>query len=178
MPMLSLSRSVVVPGPRGALSLHQALELCNVYLEGAFRTADRDISLLLCHDAEHALAQAKSANKGYPEHLKDARYQELRRGVTAAYIDLGRLLDVQGYGDKAGIIRKKVEKWGGSVHDLGRLAQSSIPAFIVQSTNAAKTSTQPDGSVDASAVIQNKDGRIVATVASHIFPKNIQPPSS
>jgi hypothetical protein len=81
-------------------------------LEGAFRTADRDISLLLCHDAELALAQAKSANKGYPEHLKDARYQELRRGVTAAYIDLGRLLDVQGYGDKAGIIRKKVEKWG------------------------------------------------------------------
>lgn len=165
-----LSRSTV-PAPKGGLSLHQALELCNVYLDGAFKTADRDIALLLCHDAEVALFQAKSAEKKLPEHLKDARYQTLRSGIATAYIDLGKLLEFQGYGDEAVLIRKKTEKWGGTVHDPGRLAQSSIPGFfIIQST---KNTTNPTGNaqvLDSPSANMRRKGRAVATVPPHIFP--------
>ncbi|KAG0239060.1 hypothetical protein BGX31_003033, partial [Mortierella sp. GBA43] len=172
-----LSRSIV-PAPKGSLSLHQALELCNVFLDGAFKTTDRNIALLLCHDAEVALFQAKSADKKLPEHLKDARYQILRNGIAAAYIDLGKLLELQGYGDEGDLIRKKSEKWGGNVLDPGRLAHSSIPGFIVQSSKGvvgSAGSPRADGSVDPSYADQQVNGRIVATVSSHIFPKNIQP---
>src|SRR5689334_21046255 len=95
-----LSRSIV-PGPRSALSLQQALELCNVYLEGAYKTADQDLALSLCHDAEVALFHAKNAHKKLPNHLKDARYQDACRGIAAAFIDLGRILELQGYGGEA-----------------------------------------------------------------------------
>jgi hypothetical protein len=106
-----LSRSIV-PAFKGALSLHQALDLCNVYLDGAFKTTDQDIALLLCSNAEAALSHTKGANKNLSDHLKDATYQTWRSGIAAAYIDLGKLLECQGYGDKADLIRKKSEKWG------------------------------------------------------------------
>ncbi|KAG0201167.1 hypothetical protein BGX31_003873, partial [Mortierella sp. GBA43] len=131
-PTLKIPATTPVKG--GTLSLHQALELCNVYLEGAFKTNDRDIALLLCHDAEIALFQAKDANKKMVDQPKDSRYQIWLNGIAAAYIDLGKLLELQGYSDKAELIRKKSEKWGGTIHDPGRLAQSSIPNFVMQST--------------------------------------------
>jgi hypothetical protein len=106
-----LSRSDI-PAFKGALSLHQALELCNVYLEAAFQTTDRDIALLLCHDTKVALSHAKSADKRTPNHLKDARYQTCRSEIAAAYIDLAKLLEFQGYGTEAELMCKKTEKWG------------------------------------------------------------------
>ncbi|KAG0219718.1 hypothetical protein BGX31_011173, partial [Mortierella sp. GBA43] len=166
----------IVPAPKGALSLQQALELCNIYLDGAFKTADRDTALTLCHDAEVVLFQAKNAAKDHPEHLKNEGYQAMRNGIAAAYIDLGKLLEFQGYGDKAGLVRKKSEKWGGGIHNPGRLARSSIPGFIVQSSKGAVDSDgnpQSSGSVGVSLVGQQK----AATVASNIFPEDIQPPS-
>ncbi|KAF9350015.1 hypothetical protein BGX34_001454, partial [Mortierella sp. NVP85] len=93
-----LSRSIV-PAPKNALSLHQALELTHLYLENAYKTTDRDIALLLCHDAEVALTQAKNANKKIHTRPGDTDYQVLRDGVAAAYIDLGKLLERQGYPD-------------------------------------------------------------------------------
>lgn len=95
-----------------ALSLQQALDLCNIYLENAYTTADRDISLVLCHEAKVALSQAKSADKKYSTHFKNTGYQSLRDGVATAYIDLGKLLEKQGYLDEAQTIYKKAEKWG------------------------------------------------------------------
>jgi hypothetical protein len=106
-----LSRSIV-PAPKSALSLKQALELSNFYLESAYRTTDHDIALVLCHDAEVALSQAKSANKKVATHPGDVEYQMLRDGVAAAYIDLGKLLESQGCQDVAQAICKKAEKWG------------------------------------------------------------------
>jgi hypothetical protein len=101
-----------VPAFKGVLSLHQALEVSNVYLEGAFRSTDRDIALLLCHDANAVLIHAKDADRDFPDHLKDTRYQIWRSGIAAAYIDLAMLLEFLGYSDKAEPIRKKAVKWG------------------------------------------------------------------
>lgn len=106
-----LSRSTV-PAPKNALSLHQALELTNLYLENAYKTADHDIALLLCHDAELALSQAKSANKKIHVHTGDTNYQALRDSVASAYIDLGKLLERKGYSEVAHAFCKKAEKWG------------------------------------------------------------------
>ncbi|KAG0234648.1 hypothetical protein BGX31_004496 [Mortierella sp. GBA43] len=167
-----LSRDIL-PAPKGALSLHQVLELCNIYLEGAFKTTDRDIGLLLCRDAEAALSRAKSAQKSFPEHLKDAKYHTLRSGIAAAYVDLGKLITFLGYADVADSIRNKTVKWGGTVQDPGRLAQSFIPGFIASDSLGNTLATGP---VDPSSVIQKKRV-VVATVPSHIFATNIQPPS-
>jgi hypothetical protein len=106
-----LSRSIV-PAPKTALSLQQALELTNVYLENAYKTPDPNVALVLCHDAEVALSQAKTANKKHPTHLKDAGYQALRDGIATACIDLAKLLEIQGYRGEAEVICKKTEKWG------------------------------------------------------------------
>jgi hypothetical protein len=102
----------VVPTPKGDLSLKQALEISNFYLEGAYKTPDKDIALTLCHDAEAALLQAKSAYKKAGLGPNDNEYHVLRHGVATAYIDLGRLLDRQGYTVQAQDICKKAVKWG------------------------------------------------------------------
>lgn len=103
---------IVTPSHLSALSLQQALELGNIFLENAYKTADRDIALVLCHEAEVALSQAKSANKKYPAHPNDVEYQALRKGMATAYIDLGKLLERRGHRNEAQAICKKTEKWG------------------------------------------------------------------
>jgi hypothetical protein len=101
-----------VPSHLSTLSLKQALELSNIYLENAYRTTDNDIALVLCHEAEVALSQTKNANKKYPVRPNDDGHQALREGVAAAYIDLGKLLGRRGYQDEAQAVCKKAEKWG------------------------------------------------------------------
>lgn len=103
---------IVTPSHLSALSLQQALELSNIYLENAYKTTDRNIALVLCHEAEVALSQAKSASKKYPSHPDDIGHQTLREGVATAYIDLGKLMERQGYQGEAQSICKKAEKWG------------------------------------------------------------------
>jgi len=103
---------IVTPSHLSALSLQQALELSNIYLENAYRTSDRNIALVLCREAEVALSQAKSANKKYPTHPDDPGHQALREGVATAYVDLGKLLGRRGFQSEARAICKKAEKWG------------------------------------------------------------------
>jgi tetratricopeptide (TPR) repeat protein len=102
--------SNIVPTQLSTLSLQQALELTNVYLENAYKMKDVKVALALCHDAEVALSQAKKANRKYSSH--DSGYQILREGVATAYIDLGKYLDGRGYASEATAIYKKAEKWG------------------------------------------------------------------
>ncbi|KAF9356722.1 hypothetical protein BGX34_009783 [Mortierella sp. NVP85] len=157
-----LSRSIV-PVPKNALSLHQALELTNLYLENAYKTADDDIALLLCHDAELALFQVKSANKKI--HVPgDTNYQVLRDGVAAAYVDLGKLLERKGYLEVAHVIWKKAEKWGNTA-------------------GSTEGSQEPDGGSNtappANATSTNEQGRSndIANIDPHIFPVNMGPPT-
>jgi hypothetical protein len=104
--------SSIVPSYITTLSLQQALELTNVYLENAYRANDPKVALVLCHDAEVALSQAKKANKKHVAHSNDTAYQKLCQGVATAFIDLGKLLDRRGYQGEAMAICKKAEKWG------------------------------------------------------------------
>ena len=102
----------VVPSHLRSLSLKQALQLTNLYLENAYKIEDHDIALVLCHEAEAALSQGKSANKKYPPHPNDTGHQALREGMATAYIDLGKLLEKRGYQGEGQAICEKAEKWG------------------------------------------------------------------
>ncbi|KAG0196764.1 hypothetical protein BGX31_005177, partial [Mortierella sp. GBA43] len=134
--MLYPSRSIV-PTPKNALSLKQALEISNLYLEGAYKTQDNDIALTLCHDAEMSLSQAKAAYKKAWLGPNDNEYHVVRHGLATAYIDLGIRLERQGYRVQAQDICKKAEKWGGNANDRGRLALLYVHATDDQSTNNA-----------------------------------------
>src|SRR5690349_4360445 len=96
---------LVTSSPRGDLSLQQSLELANVYLDYAEKTRDSIIAMVLCHDAEVSLFQAKKGAK----HAED---KGLQQGIGVAYIGLGKLLDRQGLSKEAKAIYKKAEKLG------------------------------------------------------------------
>jgi len=95
----------IVSSPLANLSTHQALELANLYLENANNAGDTNISLVLCHDTEVSLSQAKKA-------IKYSENQALVDGIAAAYIDLGKLLERRGHGTEAQVSYKKAEKIG------------------------------------------------------------------
>ncbi|KAK3810186.1 MAG: hypothetical protein J3Q66DRAFT_404948 [Benniella sp.] len=159
----------------------QALELTNLYLENAYKTADDDdIALLLCHDAELALFQVKNANKKIYAPPGDTNYQVLRDGVAAAYADLGKLLERKGYLEVTYVICKTAEKWGGSAHHPGRLARSIQPSNTAGSTEGSQ---EPDGgsntacSANATSASEQGQSNDIAIIDPHIFPVNVRPPT-
>ncbi|KAK3807684.1 MAG: WD40-repeat-containing domain protein [Benniella sp.] len=97
----------IAPSPRGDLSLQQSLELANIYLEGANRAKDADITLVLCHEAEIALTQAGKRTR----HVEDP---VLREEIAGAYISLGQVLNGQGHAKEAEASYKTAEKCGKS----------------------------------------------------------------
>ncbi|KAG0220787.1 hypothetical protein BGX31_010530, partial [Mortierella sp. GBA43] len=172
--------SSTIPSYISTLSLQQALELTNVYLENAYRVNDPDIALVLCHDAEVALSQAGEASRNHIAHSTDTAYQKLCQGVAAAFIDLGRFLDRRGYQEEAMVICKKAERWGGNANDPGRFAQCLQPASIVESTIDTVrplVDQHNAGSVDTTLLRRDKQRPKVAIVPLHIFADNVRPPS-
>jgi hypothetical protein len=95
----------IVTSPRGTLSPFQALDLARVYLENANRMADVKILLVLCHDTEMSLSQAKRAAK----HTNDPT---LKAGIGHAYIGLGNLLRDRGHQVEAQSSFKKAQALG------------------------------------------------------------------
>jgi hypothetical protein len=95
----------IVTSPRSILSPVQALELANLYLANAQRTNDPTIALVLCHDTEVTLSQAKKS-------VRQADLHTIRDGVVMAYIELGKLLDSRGRQDEAQASYKKADKLG------------------------------------------------------------------
>ncbi|MCX8565524.1 MAG: WD40 repeat [Glomeribacter sp. 1016415] len=96
---------------RSALSPEQTLDLANSYLEIARKTADLNIALVLCDDAEASLSQMKRAVRKAqaPQTQSD---QTLRNKIAQAYFDRGQILDQLEQFDKAQDSYKKAEKWG------------------------------------------------------------------
>ncbi|KAG0228904.1 hypothetical protein BGX31_006419 [Mortierella sp. GBA43] len=88
--------------PLGSLSSKQALELANVYLENARSAVDLDIALVLCHDTEVSLSQAKK----HPDN------QTIIEGIATAYGDLGSQLEIRGNDSGAQAMYKKAGKLG------------------------------------------------------------------
>jgi hypothetical protein len=95
----------VISSPRGNLSLKQALNLANIYLENASRSVDPDITLVLCYDTEVSLTHVKKAAKNNEDKTMRAR-------IATAYVGLGDLLNSQGHREEAQAFFKKSEKWG------------------------------------------------------------------
>jgi hypothetical protein len=58
----------IISSPRDILSPIQALQLANVYLAGARQSNDPFLALVLCHDTEVSLSQAKRSSKGIDVH--------------------------------------------------------------------------------------------------------------
>lgn len=99
----------IITSPRSGLSPLQALELARVYLENACKVTDANITLVLCHDTEVSLSQAKRAAK----HIEDNAVHD---GIAAAYIDLGNLLYIRGHHREAQASFKKARRsWGKSL---------------------------------------------------------------
>ncbi|KAK3806991.1 MAG: hypothetical protein J3Q66DRAFT_418720 [Benniella sp.] len=78
----------------------QALQLANVYLDNAHKATDIHIALVLCHDTEVSLSQAKKS-------FKRMKAPDVRPGIATAYDKLGELLDSHRLHDEAEAFRKK-----------------------------------------------------------------------
>lgn len=95
----------IISSPRASLSLRQALDLSNVYLENARKADDPNIALVLCHDTEVSLSQVKKAAK----HTHDT---SIREEIATTFIELGEILDSHGRKSEAQAFYKKSVKWG------------------------------------------------------------------
>jgi hypothetical protein len=95
----------IVSSPRASLSPQKALELANIYLETAFNATDSDIALVLCHDTEESLSQARRS-------VKHDKNPTVIKGIATAYIGLGKLLESRGHVGGAQESFKKAGKLG------------------------------------------------------------------
>ncbi|KAK3823293.1 MAG: WD40-repeat-containing domain protein [Benniella sp.] len=118
-----MSPKSVVVLPRN-LSAQQRLNLANVYLENAHRAKDLDITLVLCHDAEESLLQAREATKN----------QFPLDGIATVYIALEKLLEERGCDSMAKAFRKKAEEEMGRhtkpASRSGKQTQPNMSALI------------------------------------------------
>ena len=78
----------------------QALQLANIYLDNAHKATDIHVALVLCHDTEVSLSQAKKS-------FKRMKAPDVRPGMATAYGKLGELLDSHRLHDEAEAFRKK-----------------------------------------------------------------------
>ncbi|KAF9346018.1 hypothetical protein BGX34_004274, partial [Mortierella sp. NVP85] len=129
----------IVSSPRGALSTQQALKLAKMYLENAHIADDGDIALVLCHDTEVSLSNAKKAAR----RMED---QCVIGEIGTAYVDLGKLLESRGYVNEARVSYKKAGKLGVhatkvDVQDSGRFAKTGRAGSIMSSLKATSLST-------------------------------------
>ncbi|KAG0214065.1 hypothetical protein BGX31_001156, partial [Mortierella sp. GBA43] len=143
----------IVTSPRGNLSPVQSLRLAKAYLECATKEQDMDVALVLCHDTEVSLAQAKRS-------AKSSDHQVLHPEIAKAYVNLGHLLHTRGRPSEAKASYKKAEK-------LGIISALSFvnTIFLDPSVNPPPTATQN---------IQRRD---IANVPANVIFENARPPS-
>ncbi|KAF9349372.1 hypothetical protein BGX34_001837, partial [Mortierella sp. NVP85] len=168
----------IISSPRASLSLQQALDLAHVYLDNARKAIDPNIALVLCHDTEMSLSQVKRASK----HADDAN---MREDIAAIYIELGDFLDTQDRKSEAQAFYKKSIKWGGRIPGPNRPRNPSRPASTAYSIKSTVQSADPpvdkpsplSPASDLSPHKQPPANAIHVTMAKHIFPRNVRPPT-
>ncbi|KAF9351068.1 hypothetical protein BGX34_000836 [Mortierella sp. NVP85] len=164
--------SSIVSSPRGTLSPQQALKLAIVYLENACHADDTNIALVLCHDTEVSLYQAKKA-------VKRVEDQYVIKEIATAYIDLGNLLERRGHGNEAKVSYKKAGKLGMNVQDQGQLTKTSRPSSIMGSfkgTSPLAVDSQDSGLIRSLPWRRLKPHRNIVTIPVHIFAEDVRPP--
>ncbi|KAI8355925.1 hypothetical protein B0O80DRAFT_425583 [Mortierella sp. GBAus27b] len=97
---------------RGIHSPQQGLGIANICLENARKTKDPELALELCGDADEVIAQVTKAMKRSTTSLNHSDDQGIREELATAYVELGRLQDGLGQGDKARANIKNSESWG------------------------------------------------------------------
>jgi len=90
----------ILSSPLDSLLPEQALQLANIYLENANKATHPLVTLVLCHDTEVSLSQAKKS-------FKRLKVPDVRQGIATAYDKLGELLDNHRLHDEAEAFRKK-----------------------------------------------------------------------
>jgi hypothetical protein len=93
-----------ITSPRSSLSLRQTVDLAKEYLKVATNINDPDIALVLCHDTEVSLHQARKTVKRADQFMINE--------IGATYVDLGNFLERQGRGNEAKVSYRKAEKLG------------------------------------------------------------------
>ncbi|KAF9344701.1 hypothetical protein BGX34_005417, partial [Mortierella sp. NVP85] len=160
--------SSFVPSPRGTLSPQQALKLANVYLDNAYNADDSDITMVLCHDTEISLSQAKKA-------VKRAEEEHVIEEIAIAYMDLGKLLESQGHPNEAKVSYKKAEKLGTNVQGSDRQRVAGRPNSIAGSTPSGALQVLAPAPV--TPMDKPRQRRNIATIPAHIFAENVRPPA-
>jgi hypothetical protein len=95
----------IISSPKGTLSLQKTLDLANLYLENANKSTDPEIIMVLCHEAEISLSQAKKV-------ARKTKVETTNGWIATLYNGLCNLLDKHGHIDEAAEFRKKCEKLG------------------------------------------------------------------
>ncbi|KAG0228281.1 hypothetical protein BGX31_006630 [Mortierella sp. GBA43] len=160
--------SGIISAPRSLLP-SQALDLANVYLENAGKATDSEIALVLCHDTEVSLSQAK----------KNAD-QSVIDGIAETYGGLGKQLEELRRDNEAQAIYKKAEKLGWSAQDTDQSPKSSRLVSITQSlkgTSSSVVGSQGSSSLRHFSLGRFKHRRTIATIPTHIFAKNVHSPT-
>jgi hypothetical protein len=96
---------IITTSPLGSLPLQQALALAKIYLDNAWNAVDPNVSLVLCHDTEVSLSQAKKS-------IKRTEDSTVTDRIVTAYESLGNLLDKLGYNSEAKASYKKAMRLG------------------------------------------------------------------
>ncbi|KAG0239886.1 hypothetical protein BGX31_002396 [Mortierella sp. GBA43] len=94
-----------------------------MYLENATKTQDPVVTMVLCHDTEVSLNQARKATK-------TAEDQAKQEGIANAFSKLGNLLESRGHRTEAQAMLKKAKKLGGSVAEPVRQASTARPTSM------------------------------------------------
>ncbi|KAG0228280.1 hypothetical protein BGX31_006629 [Mortierella sp. GBA43] len=155
----------VISSPRSLLP-SQALDLANIYLENAGKVTDSEIALVLCHDTEVSLSQAKKTAD-----------QSVIDGVAATYSGLGKQLKELGRDSEAQAIYRKAEKLGWSAQDMDQSSNSSRPAITTRSHRGTFSSAIRPNTLRSFSLGRINTRRTFTTFPMHIFAKNVHPPT-
>ncbi|KAG0230113.1 hypothetical protein BGX31_005989 [Mortierella sp. GBA43] len=156
----------IVTSPRSVLTPLQALELAKIYLENAYRAADANIALVLCHDTEVSLSQAKRSTKNTLDLI-------VRQRVGLEYIKLGKLLHIRGHQNEAQVSYKKAEKLGVYVRDHKEL----LPGPEDKDGPSPKANVADIDPSRPPPGVVFKLGLSFAKVPQYVFPANVRPPT-
>ncbi|KAG0234215.1 hypothetical protein BGX31_004637 [Mortierella sp. GBA43] len=169
----------IIPAPKGHLTPQQVQQLTDAYFENAFKAIDHNVILVLCHNAETILSQAKGTTRKAPGAPTDNEVQAMREVIAAAYLNIGKLLENQGYQTEAQNFFKKSEKWGGQAHGPSQPKKSSRPGSIAGTIKGASSPSLGTSAINSmpSPKNQNKQRGDIATMPLHIFARNARPPA-
>ncbi|KAF9929450.1 hypothetical protein BGZ65_005793, partial [Modicella reniformis] len=141
----------------GDLSQENALKLATFHLEGARKSTDPDLALVLYKEAEMVLARMKQFTMAGLPRTDCNQDQSIREGIANAVSELDKMSTSSCFWDKLQTRCKKVKNLGEM-----QLADGAITENVIAMDSTFMRSLDQHGDI--------------ATLAPHIFGENKQPP--